>query len=232
MTQIDTLKTLVDKLQTENNKLKARFEVNELQKVRKSELENVIAEYLVKYRELKQVSKNLTKSEKTLVDYREKSRKEDEGLITSSMAKAVKFVFTDEDYSFRFESKTRGEYSYTKLVSFDNIKKKDRILRLSNGKGLRQTVRFIASCVLLYLSKSSPFLLLDEVFASLSPNEAERVSYILEMMAEKGFQIPIIEHGNAVFKNVEYISYNLSKENSTTMLKDITRHVPNNEEIE
>lgn len=155
---------------------------------------------------------NTEKALKFLKTLKMDKRNQDSSAITNALDSIIDQLFPNEKLKFKITSKVKGNYTYSKLEYFKNNSTKPKLIKYRSGNGLRQAVSFTAIYTLLALSNNTPTIVLDECFRSISTNESELISEVLNNLTELGFQLILIEHNENIFKKLDkYGIYTLEK---------------------
>lgn len=155
---------------------------------------------------------NTEKAIKFLKTLKLNKRNQDSSAITNALDSIIEQLFPNERLRFNISSKLKGNYTYSKLEYFKGTSTKPKLIKYRSGNGLRQVVSFTAVYTLLALSNNTPTIILDECFRSISTNESELMSEVLNNLSELGFQLIIIEHNENVFKKLKNFEvYTLEK---------------------
>ena len=155
---------------------------------------------------------NVEKALKAMKTLKVVKRDNDSNTITNSLKSIIDQLFPYENFRFSIKSKVRGNYTYSRLETYKGNSTKPRLLKYTSGKGLRQSLSFTAIYTLIALSDTTPTLILDECFSSVSASLSDTISKILQYLCSIGFQILIIEHNDNVFRHIQKMKvYNLEK---------------------
>lgn len=191
------------------------FNIEKLEKLRQQRVKGGAI-----YAKLSKQTSNLEKSKRELEEYKAIKKRQDSNQITTTITTIANMTFPEYDYTYKLESEYKRGFNYSRLI-YEDSKGRKFSPAISNGKGLRQLISAGGVAVVTALSDVTPTLVLDECFASLSPDKMKVASQILKQLSDYGIQFILIEHDDALFEYIDYTEVYLTNDGTQTRLLDI-----------
>lgn len=185
--ELNNLKLEISKTKISNEKIeKIRAKIDSINLI----LENV-NDYINKLKFLLKV----------IVTEETKFRERRLNFINSSITKALKLIFPEENFEAYVDCDISRNRGYAQLLLKD-LNGNDRIPSIQEGKMCQYLISF-AAIVAVTSALGSSAIFIDEAFGAASEDNIQKMGPTLEKLANNGVQIILISQNSALYENIE-----------------------------